>query len=659
MTKKKSFLMLLILSILAIGLLSGCGTGGAGDTTPTATPISTAASAASINLSASPATVKSDGTTSTVVTVTALDASNASMSGVVVAMSTDAGVLGASSVTTNATTPATVSFSSPGNPINRTATITATSGSVSKQIPVQIVGSTVTLNASASSLPNDGISTITLTVTARDAGSNVVKEAAVAITKSGSGDVTITPETGTTDKNTGVFTATIKGVTAGSVTLTAAALGATSTPTNITVTPVGANFAIDQQTLNGIVIANNATTAMKIGDALALQVNAPTSTTVTFATTIGVWDGGTRQDVTKPVVAGKATATLGTTQSGVASVQVYADANNKDTRTVAMSSGAAPYRIIIQASPTNVPVSVGTTTGSSTLIATVYDNTFPTPNPISGVPVLFSIINPTSGGETVLPVVVSTAATTTGGLSLGQASAAFTSGSMASSADGIKVRASVVGTTVATNTAPSGNDAKIIIGGVAGSIAFGQATVIQELNAATYSWPMSILVADSAGAAVANAEVSLSVWPIAWSTGEALGCAYDSDDSTLNRGTFWNEDRNENMFLDATPAPAEDGARWYYADKTRATFYLGTQDGYITPTNSASGTVPSKVTTDANGVATFNLNYPKQSAIWTVVRMRATTKVLGSETRGELILRLAAISNDIDPCRLGWSPYKY
>jgi hypothetical protein len=516
------------------------------------------------------------------------------------------------------------------------------------------VGSTITLNSSATSLPNDGTSTITLTITAKDAGSNVVSNAAVALTQTGTGSVTITPASGTTN-STGTFTTTIKGVVAGAVTLTATALGAAATK-DISVTAVGANFTIDEQRLNGIVIANNMTTAMKIGDSLQLRVNAPSSGIVTFATTIGTWDGVTNKSVTKTVIAGKATATLSTTQSGVASVEVYADANNKDTRTVAMSSGAAAYRIILQAAPTNVPVSVGTTTGSSTLTATVYDNTAPTPNPIGGVPVLFSIVNPTSGGETVLPVVVTTASTTTGGLSLGQASASFTSGSISSGAHGIQIRASVVGIAVETNTLPSGNDATIIIGGQAGSIAFGQATIIGELNAATYSWPMSVLVADAAGAAVANAEVSLSVWPIAWSTGETAACEYDADNGS-NLGTFWNEDRNENLFLDATPAPLEDGARYYYADKSKSTLYMGTVDTYITPVNSAAGTVPSKVTTDANGVATFNLNYPKQSAIWTVARIRASTRVQGSETRGELILRLKATAKDVDACILGRSPY--
>jgi hypothetical protein len=70
--------------------------------------------------------------------------------------------------------------------------------------------------------------------------------------------------------------------------------------------------------------------------------------------------------------------------------------------------------------------------------------------------------------------------------------------------------------------------------------------------------------------------------------------------------------------------------------------------------------VPATVTTDSNGVAAFNLTYPKQSAIWTVDRIRATTIVQGSETRGEKILRLEALVSDIGPpCLLGNSPYTY
>ena len=266
---------------------------------------------------------------------------------------------------------------------------------------------------------------------------------------------------------------------------------------------------------------------------------------------------------------------------------------------------------------------------------------------------------------------------------MGQAVTSFTSGSLTSGAGGVQVRAQVLGTSVVTGTLPSGNDAAINIGGTAGSVAFGSATVLSVNGAATdYIQAMSVLVADSSGAPIRNAVVNLSLWPIAWSTGS--GCAYDMDyDST--HGTYLNEDANENLVLD----PGEDGTRKFYATgttthtwcipivptpasppyctSTSVTSGTGTLDTRITPANSSAGTltstnpldVPGTVTTNSSGVATFNLEYGKNSAIWTVVRIRAKTTVAGTDAVGEIQFRLGALQSDVQPCHLPPSPYVF
>ena len=638
-TLKYHAILTFIFSAFILTFLWGCGTGADSKTTPP-----TDATAAAIRLSASSTSVKSDGSTNTTITVMALNDKNAALNGIKVTMSTNTGVISAENVTTNTTTPATVTFSSPGKPINRTAWITATAGTVTAQIPIKIEGSTVTLEPSATSIPIDGATNVILTIVTKDAGNNVVPNAEVTLTQAGAGNVTIAQTTDKTDE-TGTFKATIQGKTAGVVNLTASALGATAT-INITVTNPGGNFAIDQQKLNGVIIANNAMTAMKIKDTLEIRVNAPTATSVTFVSSIGTWENGASSRVVTPdAVTKKATATLKTTVAGISSVAVYDDLNNKDSRTVAMSSGADPAKITITALPANVPVSVGSTTGSSTLTATVRDIDN---NLIGGSAVMFTIINP-QGTETVSPVIVTTASDTNNGLSIGEARTTFTAGSTSSTSDGIQIRATVVGTNI--NTA--GNDAKIVIGGVAGSIAFSDGTKIGTLyNDTVYSLPITVSVADSAGAGVPGAEVSLSVWPIAWSTGTA--CAFDSDNG-INEGTFWNEDVNENMFLE----PGEDGNRSYYATGALATT-PGTTNGELDPANSVVSTSLSKVVTDEAGFAPFKLNYPKKSAIWTMVRLRATTKVRGTENRTEKVFRLQALEDDVVPnCLLGSSPYKF
>ncbi len=418
---------LLLIFFAIFCCLAACG-GSKDESTGT----NTTTTATSLTIAASSPTVSSDNSDATTLTVTAIDASSALVPDLAINITTDTGILNAATITTDKTGKATVTFSAGSSPINRTATITATSGAISAFIPIQIVGSTVTLASTGSTLTDDGLSPITLTVTAKNSAGALVSGTAVTLTPTGGGRVTITPSTGTTDAS-GKFMATVTGTAAGTVNITAAALGATATSGDMTITAVAASFFIDQQTLCNptcAVIANKTTTAMKIGDTLDIRVQAPSGVTqVTFVTSIGTWDGGLSNVVTKTVSGGNADATLATTQAGVAGIQAYNKANpaTNDTLTVAMSSGANPYRIILQASPTNVPISVGTTTGSSTLIATVYDDASPSPNPIGGVPVSFSIINPTSGGETVLPVVATTAETPSGGLSLGQVRASFTS----------------------------------------------------------------------------------------------------------------------------------------------------------------------------------------------------------------------------------------
>ncbi len=642
----------------------------------TKTGTASGVTASSLDLTASPVSIKTDGSSSSTITVTALNALNASLSGVVVTVGTDTGVLSAATVTT----PGTVTLTCGSNKANRTATITATAGSATAQIPVQIVGSTVTLATGASSISTTGSTTVTVTV--KDAGSNVVPGAAVSLSSSGTGTVTFGSATGTTNAS-GIFSTTVAGNTNGTVNITATALGATAS-TTLTVTDATTVFSIDQQRLctgaypgscpAPTVPPNNPNpSSMQIGNYLEIQVNPAGATDVVFATTMGTFTDpsdttNTGSSITVHVgdyVAGKAIAYLTAKEgiknvAGIANINVYnaADVTTNDTLTVAMTSATAAS-IELQASPVVVPKSVGTTTGSSTLVAMVRDSGG---FPVGNAAVQFSIVNPTGGGETISPVVAMSAATTTGGLNLGEARASFTSGTLSSAAGGIQVRASIVGS-------PAINDnATIVIGGVAGSIAFGQATVLGvDGTNANYTLAMSVMVADSNGnPAPAGTIVNLSLWPIAWSTGS--GCMYDMDGLRYNSltqvfdipcatcGTFWNEDANENLILDT----GEDGFRAYYADLSRTDLGTGNADTYITPVNSRAGTVPATVSTDASGVAGFTLTYPKNSAIWTIVRVRASTIVQGTETVGQVTFRLSALASDVTPtCRIDGSPYDF
>jgi protocatechuate 3,4-dioxygenase beta subunit len=701
--------------------------------TPATVNITVNASAtipASLTLSASPTTVQSDGLSNTTLTVTALSANNTALSNVIVSLNSSVNALnypinpngasgvsaggvltalGGATVTTGANGQATFTFNSGTfTADNRTVTITATAAAASGvyiTYPVKVVGSTVTAsNSTGSSVTTGGGTTQTLTFTAKDAGGNLVTNAPITVTQApvtGSATVTFSgsaSQSGFTDSVTGQYSVTVAGgPNAGTVNVTATALGAQATSQfTVTGTPFGIAETLDATT--GVTVTNPTATAMSSTDSLIVLVNAPSSTSVQFASTMGAWtaSGVTPTTTTAPTVpvngavcsangitVTPTTAGPGTVNqvcavltvpgtAGLANVQVTdplqlnssnsASLYNASLAVSVTSPANAAANVTLQASPGVVPKGSG---GVSTLIATVTDASG---LPVGGVPVAFSIpqqrltngvlvTNPTGGGESVSPVVAYTASTAGNGLGLGQAFTTFTAGSLSSSPLGVQIDVLVPG------TAASGVGS-VVIGGTAGSIAFGQATsLVTSSDGTSYILNMSALVADSNGSpAPQGTVVNVSAWPLAWSTGSA--CTIDAD--TPKTGTFYNEDLNENLILDA----GEDGYRQYYYSGA-VSGVVGTITGKLVPPNSAAGVVQSSnaadlllgasvVTTNANGLASFTLTYPKTSALYIIDRIRARTIVQGTEAVGEVVFRLAGTTTDIGPpCLLPNSSFHY
>lgn len=614
--------------VLAVIIVGGCGAGNSGTAdvapAPSATPTS---SVASLYLSAAPATVTSDNTTSTTVTVTALSSGNAVVSGAVATLSADSGIMSSASVTTDATGKATFTFSSGEfDKRSRTATITATAGTASAVLPVQITGSSITISANPTIITVGQTSTVT--VTAKDSSAATaapVSGATITLTKSaGTGTVTSSAASApTASDGTAVFT--ITGTGAGPVTLLASGLGATASLDMSVGAAAGSGVFRVTQVVTGGVTTVDPTAVGMTASTMTVTVAAPTSTatqrTVRFATSMGTWGNGLSvQDVT--AAAGIATATLSKpATSGVALVQVVdADpsSTDSDSFTVGMTA-STPASIDVQATPTVVQKSVGTTTGTSEVIATVRDANG---NPVGGQLVVFSLLNTTGGGETLSSIMAVSSSVPADGLALGQVRTSFIAGSLSSAQTGVTVRASVPGTSLF-------DDVGIVIGGTAGSIAFGEALVMSETaNATSYKHPRVVMVSDSNGNPVAGAEVTLSLWPTGYYTG--TGC--------VTTGFSPNEDTNENLVLDALEDTNADGVLW--------------------PINSAAGSVPAKVVTDASGLATFDHIFTKSNAIWTHVRLRAKTLVQGSETLSMVTYQLSVLKADVEPtCRLPNSPY--
>jgi hypothetical protein len=182
----------------------------------------------------------------------------------------------------------------------------------------------------------------------------------------------------------------------------------------------------------------------------------------------------------------------------------------------------------------------------------------------------------------------------------------------------------------------------------------GRGTTISSVGTDTsYSQPMTVVVADANGNPVTGADVSLSVWPERYYD----GYWYDNGDEIIPVYTAGaqNEDVNRNVRIDTLEDDIQIGAwtcmsgtygDWPFIYTSSSDINGGNGDELLTPPNSASGALPTTVTTDEYGKAEFELVYAKASAVWIVDEISASTTVLGTETVATLKLRLPYLEGD-------------
>lgn len=650
----QSVIRSIVITALGAGLAACGGGGGAGSITlpgenSQTTPVpssSPTVNAAKLNILWDKASVKTGGKDKATLTITALNSSNGILPGARIQLSANSGILSQSVVTTDAAGQAVVTYSAGADLNNRTETIAITSGNISTSTAINTVGTTLALNVlnGSTSITSNGKTNMEVTV--KDGEEMPAANVEVSFASSGTGSVSFSPATAKTDSSGKVVTQ-LTGGASGTATVTASSLGVNKTST-ITVSGGTNSFSITNPA-GGVVAATT-------NSSLPVTVASTNANTVVFVTTLGNWSNGSKM-IEVPVVAGAATATLNNTITGTATVQAYnkaSPATSSSFQVVVSSPVSLANSIALQVLPAVVAPSTGLVKNSVTLTAKVYDAAN---KPIANAPVTFEILNSLGGGEYIAPAATISGDGTGADLALGEAKATFFSGSLSSgqSNNSVQLVAKVLLPDGSTKASPP---TTITIGGTAGSVSIGQSTKIESSADNTYyTLPMSVLVADSNGSPMANTTVNLSAWPIAYSIGS--GCSVSA--------TFKAEDLNENLFLNA----GEDGYLLRLNNTsfveipllssingTTPTSISSVANGILSPSNSAAGTIPSKVTTDANGVASFKYTYLKGNALWTVVRLRASTLVQGTETSSESIFRLSPAKADVDPdCFLPNSPY--
>jgi len=637
-------------------LLVGCGTAPNGNGTATPGPTIPTSTPTQVTLATSLTSLKSDGSNFAVITATVLDANFAAVSNATVQFAATGGQISAASSTTGANGEATVNLAAGASKTNQVATVTATllgiSPTVTTQIPVQITGTTITLTSQTTNITDNGTTTDTLTLSIKDAGNNPVYNTPVTFTQSGTGAVTISPATINTDIN-GTATVVVTGTVSGNVTIRADAAGNIATQA-YTVATTGTAFGITSPTIDPYALTANVL--------LPIQVNAPGVAIVTFVTSLGEWvvgglPAGQVLDVA-PVAGVVNNVMFRSNTAGIANIQVFnaAARTTLATTSIAVSQPAiSATDIRLQSNVNVVAPSVAGATNIATLTATVRDIGGQV---VGGAPVHFSIPKPTGSGETLSPVIAFTN-------SAGVAQTIFTSGASSSGAQGVDIYASVISPAVGPSIT------NIVVGGTAGSIVIGAATKIVEVNPTTYSNPFSVQVADSNGNGVANATVTLKVWPKFYSfgrwystNGDNTSCVpvrYNISGSAPLNSRVPNEDVNKNLLLDT----GEDKTITVnsvvgvdlYGNPTTGTPLSPANDRVLTPASSSAGTLLSTVTTNSNGIANFNLTFLKQFSAWIVAEITASTQVLGSETTTVSEYSLYYSKADAAACLLPDSPF--
>lgn len=535
----------------------------------------------------------SAGTGGGTVAITAFvkDANNNALPNTAVSFAASTGTLSSVSTTTDASGAATAVFSAGADKTNRTAVITVTSGTVSKQLTLPITGTKLTLSGPTSLTTG---TTTTFDVAATDSKGNAIS--GLAITASSSLGNPLTATGGASTNSSGVVSYRYTGTNAGTDALVFSGANATVSPSPALVVS-GQQFSFVSPAASTTVPVNTAQT-------VTVQLTGNTGgTTVNFAAT-----GGTLSASSATTNAqGQASVSLTSASAGPVTVQATV-ANSTTTTTLPLVIVATtPAKLVLQVTPTAVaPNTSSATSNQAQVVAKVTDANA---NPVQGVTVNFTRVTDPSGGN-----LLQASATTDAN---GQASVAYRSGAESTASNGVVLRATVASTSSVTGTAT------LTVNQAALFIALGTGNTITNLDEQTYKKDWVVYVTDANGIAVDGVTLTIKAIPTQYLTGRLAW-----------NGTVWayaspiwscrNEDANTNGILDAGEDDNGDGVLW--------------------PGN-VIGVSPGTTQT-TNGRATISLTYAESYAPWVQLKLTASATVAGTESKTEVEFIVSGFAGD-------------
>lgn len=530
---------------------------------------------ADVSLIASSNLLESAGTGSVTLTAIVRDVNNNVVEGVTVVFSADSGLLQVLNGQTDSAGAARAQLTTAGDPTNRPIDVTASVGSLSDSLTVNVVGTTLTIS-------EDQVVTLgdTAAFSARLANS----------TDSGlSGrTVNVTSSTGNVLSASSLLT-DAQGVAQFQVT---ASQGGVDT---LTVTALGMTDTADLEVLaeaSLVFLVPDANQEVELGEIQPVTVEwtiggIPQPGTVNFSTTRG--NLSAMSAVLDPQ--GRATVNVSANTAGPATLAASVDGNGAQGQRSIEFVAITPAKINVQAS--RFTVGPGE---QSTIVATVRDAN---DNPVKNKVVLFQLEDVSGGGLSVGSAVTGSA---------GTAQTVYTAGQTVSASNGVKITATVqedpsisgeIGLTVARRQV---------------DISIGTGNELAEPNTATYEREFVVQVTDSQGVGIEGATVQLSVRSKFYKKGVYEEGPNNRWVATDGQGgpplRCPDEDFNFNGQLDAN----ED-----FNDS-----------GQIEAGNIVSVS-PGELLTGENGTALFKIAYAQEFGNWAVVTISARASVQGTE----------------------------
>lgn len=577
-------------TLTAAGAAAGTNitvTAAAGTVSGTAN-VAVVASQQTITLTTDLAQIPSDGTQPATVTALLKNAANQVVANVPVTFASTSGSLTVVQGTTDASGRASAKIETGGDPTNRRITITATAGTTTSTIPVDVTGTTLSLTGPANLIQG---TQATYTALLTNAGNRGIANAAITISSTAGN--TLSATTITTDFS-GQATVRVTGAVAGNDTLRATALGL------IAQQPI----AVSNQSFTFSAPAAGA--KVNLGAVQPVSVTwlaggvPQAGQTVSFSTTRGTLSASSA--VTD--ASGVAAVTISSTSAGPAVIQASSTGVSAQVQMDFVAT--TPTQINVQASPSSIK-----TQGQSTITAVVRDAQN---NLVEGRTVTFTLTDTTGG-------TLSSASAVTD--AQGRAQTTYTASTTASATNGVRVDASVQGTAPVVTSF-----ATLTVGGQAIFLSLGTGNTIVSENAAQYSIEYAVQALDAQSNALANASIVASSVSIEYVKGQRVwnGTIWTTVPSTPT-ATCPGEDVNFNGILDG----GED--------------FNG--NGKLDPGNVASVT-PGTGLTNSAGTLLIKVVYPKDHAYYVKVRLVATATVQGTQSSTTTTFLLPGAADDFN-----------